>query len=147
MNYWDTLPFDIQNYIYKISLAKLVQKKWRQHPTIIAKNKAKYLLTLPYSVDVISPYTANVLEFCAKHSGKKSDFWTLFCMIVLDGLILDMWSTDMGHGWIERCDDAHEILIKKYNIKADYNDTLLCDMSVEHFSQDSLMIRQNVVLP
>ena len=68
-------------------------------------------------------------------------------MIVLDGLILDMWSTDMGHGWIERCDDAHEILIKKYNIKADYNDPILGNISMEHFSQDSLMIRQNVVLP
>ncbi len=147
MNYWETLPLEIQTYIYKISLAKLVQKKWRQHPTIIAKNKAKYLLTLPYSVDVISPYTANVLEFCAKYSGKKSEFWILFCMAVLDGLILDMWSTDMGHGWIERCDVAHEILIKKYNIKADYNDPILGDMSMEHFSQDSLMIRQNVVLP
>ncbi len=147
MNYWETLPLEIQTYIYKISLAKLVQKKWRQHPTIIAKNKAKYLLTLPYSVDVICPYTANVLEFCAKYSGKKSEFWILFCMAVLDGLILDMWSTDMGHGWIERCDVAHEILIKKYNIKADYNDPILGDMSMEHFSQDSLMIRQNVVLP
>jgi hypothetical protein len=26
MNYWDTLPVDIQFYIYKISLAKLIQK-------------------------------------------------------------------------------------------------------------------------
>jgi len=145
MNYWETLPLDIQTYIYKISLAKLVQKKWRQHPTVIAKNKAKYLLTLPYSVNVISPYTANVLEFCAKYSGKKSEFWILFCMAVLDALILDMWSSDMGHGWIDRCDDAHEILIKKYNIEADYNDPLLCDMSVEHFSQGSLMVRQNVL--
>lgn len=145
MNYWDTLPFDIQNYIYKISLAKLLQKKWRQHPTLIAKNKAKYLLTLPYSVDVICPYTANVLEFCAKYSGKKSGFWTMFCMIVLDGLILNMWSSDMGHGWIDRCDNAHEILIKKYNIEADHNNPILEYMSVKHFSQGSLMIRQNVV--
>jgi hypothetical protein len=147
MNYWDTLPVDIQIYIYKISLAKLIQKKWRQHPTIIAKNKAKYLLSLPYSVDVICPYTANVLEFCAKYSGKKSEFWTSFCMIVLDGLILNIWSSDMGHGWIQRCDNAHEILIKKYNITADYYDSILGEISMEHFSPESLMILQNILLP
>jgi hypothetical protein len=146
MNYWDTLPLDIQTYIYKISLAKLVQKKWQRHPTIIAKNKAKYLLTLPYSVDVICPYTANVLEFCAKYSGKKSEFWISFCMMVLDSLILNIWTTDMGHGWIRRCNNAHEILIKKYNILSDYNDLILRELSVNHFSSGSLMILQNIVL-
>ena len=102
------------------------------------------MLSSPYSVYFISPYTANVLEFCAKYSGKKSEFWTSFCMIVLDGLILNIWSSDMGHGWIERCENAHVILIKKYNITADYNDSILGEISIEHFSAESLMILQNL---
>lgn len=39
-------------------------------------------------------------------------------MAVLYELILDMWSSDMGHGWIDRCDDAHEILIKNIILKS-----------------------------
>ena len=135
MNYWDILPLDIQFYIYEISLAKILEKKWRYHPAYRAKCKAKYLMTLPYSIDIISPYTANVLEYCAKYSGKKSEFWMLFCMMVLDGLILNMWTSDYGCGWIQRCNNAYEILAKKYQLRSDYEDKILRQLSIE-FSID-----------
>ena len=125
MNYWDTLPKEIQTYISQISLVMLIEKTWTQNPKFRAKCIATSLMSQPHGIHIICPDTADKLEFCAKYSGKMSQFWLEFCMKVLEALILDMWSTDMGHGWIDRCCDAHETLIQKYDIRANKDDNIV----------------------
>ena len=148
MNYWDTLPSDIQSYIHKISLAMLVEKNWMASRCFRAKSIATDLMSEPYGIRIICPVTADNLEFCAQYSGKKSTFWVTFSMKVLDALIMDMWSTDMGHGWIDRCTDAHETLIKKYNIQANKLDSsLLGKLSQDYYKDGSLMTMENLQLP
>lgn len=145
MNYWDILPEDIKSYIYKFSLVILIEKNWIKNPCFKAKCTANSLMNQEYGIHVICPVTAEKLEFCAKYSGKQSDFWIEFSMKVLEALIIDMWSTDMGHGWINRCQDAHNILIKKYNIRASYDqDDIVGKLSRGYFTRGQLMLMENV---
>ena len=146
MNYWDTLPKEIQTYISQISLVMLIEKTWRQNPKFRAKCIATSLMSQPHGIHIICPDTADKLEFCAKYSGKYSEFWIEFCMRVLEALIIDMWSTDMGHGWIDRCSNAHEILVKKYNVRANFDDNILGQLSIEHFTPGCFMTIDNVLL-
>ena len=39
MNFWDTLPYDIKNYIYQISLAKLIEKNGNSILVLLLKIK------------------------------------------------------------------------------------------------------------
>jgi hypothetical protein len=126
MNYWDYLPNELQTYILQLraELRAVVtlQKNWRRHPAIRSNLLAKSLLA-PRDIDqqwmrmsVMCPDTASALEYCAKHSGMGyPEFWTGFCVTVLDELIMDQYSSDMGHGWKDRCEAAHEILVLKYD--------------------------------
>lgn len=148
MNYWDTLPKEIQTYISQISLVMLIEKTWTQNPKFRAKCIATSLMSQPHGIHIICPVTADKLEFCAKYSGKKTRFWIEFCMKVLEALILDMWSTDMGHGWIDRCSYAHETLIKKYDIRSNDFDNIVGNLSYNHFGDTgTLMTIDNVKLP
>ena len=144
MNYWDTLPGDIQIYIQKLSLVMLIEKIWGKNRCFRAKCIASSLMRDPDGIHIICPDTADKLEFCAKYSGKRSDFWIGFCTRVLKALILDMWSTDMGHGWIDRCCDAHETLVKKYDIHANDFDSIVGDISHNYYRNGSLMTIDNV---
>lgn len=146
MNYWDTLSQDIQTYIYQISLVLLIEKNWKQNPKFRAKCIATSLMTQPNGINIICPVTAYKLEFCAKYSGKLSEFWIEFCMKVLEALILDMWSTDMGHGWIDRCTYAHDTLIKKYNIRANKLDSIVGSISCDYYTNGSFMTMENIEL-
>ena len=146
MNFWDTLPCDIQTYISQISLVMLIEKTWIQNPKFRAKCIATSLMSQPHGINIISPDTEDKLEFCAKYSGNYSEFWIEFCIKVLEALIIDMWSTDMGHGWIDRCTDAHKILVKKYDVRANFDDNKLGKLSIEHFTPGSFMTMDNVLL-
>ena len=129
MNYWDYLPNELQTYILQLraELRAVVtlQKNWRRHPAIRSNLLATSLLArtalstayVPsMRMSVMSPDTASALEYCAKHSGMGyPEFWTGFCVTVLDELIMDQYSSDMGHGWKDRCEAAHEILVLKYD--------------------------------
>jgi hypothetical protein len=126
MNYWDYLPNDLQTYILQLraELRAVVtlQKNWRRHPAIRSKLLAKSLL-VPRDIDqqwirmsVMSPDTASALEYCAKHSGMGyPEFWTGFCVTVLDELIMDQYSGGPGAPYYNRCETAHEILVLKYD--------------------------------
>lgn len=146
MNYWDTLPKEIQTYISQISLVMLIEKTWTQNPKFRAKSIASSLMSQPHGIHIICPDTADKLEFCAKYSGKMSQFWIEFCMKVLEALILDMWSTDMGHGWIDRCCDAHETLIQKYDIRANKDDNIVGNLSYKYYTDGSFMTMENIEL-
>ena len=123
-----------------------MEKNWIINPCFQAKCIATSLMRQEYGIHIICPDTADKLEFCAKYSGKKTDFWIKFSMEVLEALITDMWSTDMGHGWIDRCGDAHDILIKKYDIKASIHDDLVSKLSKVYFTNGDLMIMENFSL-
>ena len=116
MNYWDMLPNDLQDNILQEKAAKTLQRNFRRHPALRSKCLAKGCIDQWGGVHIISPLTAAALEYCAKHSGKGDDtFWSDFCLKVLDSRIEERFSTDMGHGWIERCSNAHHDLVEKYS--------------------------------
>ncbi len=41
-------------------------------------------------------------------------FWAKFCVMMLHEIILEEYSSDMGHGWKNRCEVAHTNLVQKY---------------------------------
>jgi hypothetical protein len=128
MNLWDTLPSDIQLNIQKQNAILTLQKNFRRLPALRSKILAKACLDRWGGVDIISPHTAYALEYCSIYSGTGDNlFWTDFCLKVLDSRIENIYSSDMGHGWIERCADAHNQLVNKYASCwcNHYNDTLL----------------------
>ena len=116
MNYWDMLPNDLQDNILQEKAAKTLQRNFRRHPALRSKCLAKGCIDQWGGVHIISPWSAAALEYCAKHSGKGDDtFWANFCLKVLDSRIENMYGTDMGYGWIERCSNAHNELVTKYS--------------------------------
>ena len=115
MNFWDELPSDLQNQVLQARAAATIQKNWRRHPAVRSTCLAKGIMGGEYGIEIISPWTAAALEYCATHSGHGDpSFWVNFCLDVLDKIIEEQYSSDLGHGWIERCHDAHELLVRKY---------------------------------
>ena len=128
MNLWDQLPLDITTQIIQVKSAATIQRNWRRHPAIRSTCLAKRILANEYGIQIISPWTAAALEYCAKHSGHGDpNFWVNFCLAVLDKLIDEQYSSDLGHGWIERCHNANRRLVWKYKTAwcPQYNNTLL----------------------
>ena len=125
MNLWDNLPCELQTYILRLRLASSLQKNWRRHPAIRSICLAKWL-TDRHNVSpplLLYAETAWALEYCAAHSGMGDPvFWTKFCILMLHEIILEEYSSDMGHGWKDRCEVAHKTLVKKYLLRT----MLLC---------------------
>jgi len=115
MNYWDKLPSDIQYHVLKVRAAQTIQRNWCRHPAIRSTCLAKTVMEGEYGIEIVSPWTAAALEYCAKHSGMGDPvFWCNLCLELLEKLIEYKYATDMGHGWIDRCNNAFQILINKY---------------------------------
>jgi hypothetical protein len=115
MNFWDNLPGELQTYILELRAVVTLQKNWRRHPAIKSNLLAKSLLGQPNGISVMSPDTASALEYCAKHSGMGyPEFWTGFCITVLDELIMDQYSGGRGAQYYNRCETAHENLTLKH---------------------------------
>ena len=100
MNLWDNLPCELQTYILRLRLASSLQKNWRRHPAIRSICLAKWL-TDRHNVSpplLLYAETAWALEYCAAHSGMGDPvFWTKFCILMLHEIILEEYSSDMGH--------------------------------------------------
>ena len=116
MSYWDKLTSDIQNEVLKVRAAQTIQRNCRRHPALRSTCLAKKLMEGHYGIEIVSPWTAAALEYCAKHSGKADPvFWSNFCLELLDQRIEYQYISDMGYGWIDRCNDAFDILVNKYS--------------------------------
>ena len=97
MNLWDQLPLEINAQIIQAKSAATIKKNWRRHPAIRSTCLAKRILANEYGIQVISPWTAATLEYCAKYSGHGDpNFWVNFCLAVLDKIIDEQYSSDLG---------------------------------------------------
>ena len=97
MNYWDQLPDEMQtqNQVQlQARAATIIQKNWCRHPAIRSTCLAKGVMGGEYGIEIISPWTAAALEYCATRSGHGDpSFWVNFCLAVLDKLIEEQYSS------------------------------------------------------
>lgn len=129
MNYWDKLPNDIQDKILKVRAAQTLQRNWRRHPALRSICLAKGLMEGEYGIEIVCPWSAAALEYCAKHSGMGDPvFWSSLCLHLLETLIEYQYADDMGHGWIDRCNNAFHIIVDKYWMWWRRRDTLSRDV-------------------
>ena len=116
MNYWDKLPNDIQDEVLEVRAALTLQRNWRRHPALRSTCLAKGVMEGEYGIEIVCPWTAAALEYCAEHSGMGDPvFWSNLCLELFETLIEYQYASDMGHGWIDRCNNAFNILINKYS--------------------------------
>jgi len=128
MNYWDKLPSDIQDKVLKVRAAQTIQRNWCRHPALRSTCLAKGVMKGKYGIEIVSPWTAAALEYCAKYSGSGDPvFWGNLSLELLYQKIQCQYVSDMGHGWIDRCIVALDILVDKYSDVwcPEYNKTLL----------------------
>ena len=128
MSYWDKLPSDMQCEVLKVRAAQIIQRNWRRIPALRSTCLAKGVMECKYGIEFVCPWTAAALEYCTKHSGKGYPvFWSNLCLQLLAMRIEYQYTSDLGHGWIDRYNDALDILVDKYSCVwcPEYNKTLM----------------------
>ena len=101
MNYWDNIPFELQNHIKSIVVAQIIQKNWRGHHcrntyviNIVKKytDKAQNNSGFYHMCDCTDPQTVIEIEYCVKHSWNKliqnikPDLWEKLIQNIEEGL-------------------------------------------------------------
>jgi len=118
MNYWDNLPYDLQNEVLRFP-ATTIQKIWRGRiaPAKQSLNFVNGLMVQKiqdHTIDTMSPRTWSIIKYCSRHAriGVDEQFWPCFISAIDTDLSLNHYTGGPG-SFYHTCIELEVPLLEK----------------------------------